>query len=300
MAWLSGWSRRKKLTVDHNQVDAALIDFPVYVHVNADTDIGAGARSDGYDLRFTQSDGTTLLKYEVDYFNIGGGSCTAHVWVKVPSVSAVADTEFYLYYGKADASDGEDAANVWDASFVGVWHLNEASGHPQDSSGNGHHADAEVISTYQATGAAGYGVELDGTNDYIEVPDHAAFELSAMTVEAWALPDVTDANRMLIQQFAGGTLDALTLKQNPTASGVWEFRISEGATHAWALSDSAPSGSMQHLAGIRDSSGNMRLYVDGALQADTDVLSSTVQSTSDLHFGCRASDHDLKYGGILD
>jgi hypothetical protein len=64
MAWLTGWSYRKKLTVDHSKVDSDCSDFPVKVIFDVGNFDFAKALSTGNDIRFTSSDGETLLKYE--------------------------------------------------------------------------------------------------------------------------------------------------------------------------------------------------------------------------------------------
>ena len=115
MAFLSGWSYRKKITIDNTYVDSDLTDFPVLVNFASDADIGANALSSGNDIRFTSSDGTTLLKYEREAFAVSG-SASGTFWVKVPTVAGSADTEIYLYYGNSGASDGADKNNVWDSN----------------------------------------------------------------------------------------------------------------------------------------------------------------------------------------
>ena len=64
MAWLTGWSYRKKLTVDHSKVDSDCSDFPVKAIFDKDNFAFAHALETGNDVRFTSSDGETLLKYE--------------------------------------------------------------------------------------------------------------------------------------------------------------------------------------------------------------------------------------------
>jgi MSHA biogenesis protein MshQ len=137
-AWgVSGWSYRKEITISHTNVDSDLTDFPLLVKISGDTDIGAHARSDGYDLRFTLADGTSL-PYEREDFSISGGAATGDFWVKVPTISATADTTIYAYYGKSDATDGQSATSVWDSNFKGVWHAKEATGvNWADSTSNG-------------------------------------------------------------------------------------------------------------------------------------------------------------------
>ncbi len=121
------YTTRKKITIQTANVDTDLTNFPLYVYVNADSDI-ADSNADGYDIRFTQSDGSTLLKYERESWTGGSGSnVTADFWVK----SAVADgagesaTDIYIYYRTTDTADGEDATNVWDADYIGVYHMND-------------------------------------------------------------------------------------------------------------------------------------------------------------------------------
>ena len=55
---------RKKITIDQTKVDENLTDFPVLVKLTSSNFDFSKARSDGHDIRFTASDGTTLLKYE--------------------------------------------------------------------------------------------------------------------------------------------------------------------------------------------------------------------------------------------
>ncbi|MHA1290653.1 MAG: DUF2341 domain-containing protein, partial [Candidatus Thorarchaeota archaeon] len=103
-SWLTGWSYRKKITIDNTNIDSDLSDFPLLVKISSDSDIGDEARSDGYDIRFTSDDGSTLLSYERESWSGGGGSpATAIFWVKVPTISSSSPTDIYIYYGKADA-----------------------------------------------------------------------------------------------------------------------------------------------------------------------------------------------------
>ena len=50
---LAGWAYRKAITISNANVDADLTNFPLFVKINADADIGAGALANGYDIRFT-------------------------------------------------------------------------------------------------------------------------------------------------------------------------------------------------------------------------------------------------------
>ncbi|NTW31555.1 MAG: hypothetical protein HGB12_02845, partial [Bacteroidetes bacterium] len=82
---LTGWQYRKKITIDQTKVDANLTNFPILVSLSSSNFNFSKARSDGYDICFTSSDGTTLLKYERERHD--QTNSLAEYWVKVPSVS---------------------------------------------------------------------------------------------------------------------------------------------------------------------------------------------------------------------
>ena len=202
MAWLSGWTYRKKITIDNTNVDSDLSNFPLLVKISSDSDIGK-ARSDGYDIRFASSDGSTLLSYEREKWSGGGGSpATAIFWVKVPAISSSSTTDIYIYYGKADATDGEDAENVWDSNYDSVWHLSETSGTQYDSTSNNKDLTTVSVTTQgSATGKIDGADEFDGTSDYCKTTATYDFT-NNFTISFWFKPDTTtQSNVYLISRF---------------------------------------------------------------------------------------------------
>ncbi len=185
MAWLTGWGFRKEITVQDANVDGNLTDFPTLVKRIADADLHE-ARADGFDIRFTQSDGETLLKYEREYWTGGNGSAaTAYLWVKVPSILATGGATIYMYYGKADAPDGEDAVNVWDANYKMVQHMSGASAIAcDDSTSNNNDVIADSgAPVYQQAGKIHYAIDFNNaTPDYLRIADSASL---AMPNEFW-------------------------------------------------------------------------------------------------------------------
>lgn len=122
----TSWNYRKKITIDHTKVDATQSNFPVLVNLSSDSDLSAGARSDGHDILFTASDGTTKLDYERELYTPATGELVS--WVKVPSLSGSADTEIYMYYGNPPvSSDQANTTGTWDSNFKGVWHMQTGS-----------------------------------------------------------------------------------------------------------------------------------------------------------------------------
>lgn len=139
MAYLSGYTKRKKITISNTNVISDLTNFPVMVKFTNDSDIGGVARSDGYDVRFTSSDGTTLLDYERELFSISSGNASGIFWVCVPTVASAASTDIYMYFGKADASTDVSVTTFWDADYSNIYHFGEAGSGLNDSSANGNH-----------------------------------------------------------------------------------------------------------------------------------------------------------------
>jgi len=110
-----GWSHYKEITVRPDNVNAPLLDFPLHVPIEADADIGASARADGLDIRFTNADGTQELSFERESFAIVNGNAEGRFWVKVPTIDPDSGATIRIYYGNPDASDASDPAAVWDA-----------------------------------------------------------------------------------------------------------------------------------------------------------------------------------------
>ncbi|BFT94491.1 hypothetical protein MNSC_04990 [Minisyncoccus archaeophilus] len=103
---LLGYSKRKSVTITSSSL---LTDYQVKMVVSYDSDMQA----DFDDLRFTSSDGKTLLSYWIESKT---NSSTATVWVKMPSLVS-GNNIAYLYYGNAaavTASNGDGTFAFFD------------------------------------------------------------------------------------------------------------------------------------------------------------------------------------------
>lgn len=279
IGWLAGWGFRKKITISNSNVDADLDDFPLYVKVSADADIGDEAQADGDDVRFTSSDGTTLLSYEEESWTGGGGAdATANFWVKT-DVDHDADTEIYIYYGKADAEDGQDVVNVWDASFEVVQHLEESAGwvaggegYIQDSTLNNN--DGQAYGNADATtGQIGGAGVFDGNGDYIEKTSFTFIQYP-LTISAWTLN--TSLYDGLYHEIVtrGGTQQknsnfGFSLRRHASLLNSrinldwWNATNYYGTEIVSPLLDSTTN--WVFVTGVVDAENNISLYVNGAL-----------------------------------
>jgi len=142
---MNGWSKGARIGFAGYTRNETLTNFPVLVAIDATNVPGFSyaqlAFSNGADLRFTDSTGTTELNYEIDTWNPAG---TSYAWVQVPALTA--NTSICAFWGNpaANATAQPDSIanlSMWlkadaitglaDGATVNAW---------PDSSANGRNA----------------------------------------------------------------------------------------------------------------------------------------------------------------
>jgi hypothetical protein len=122
--WLTGWSLRKSHEIVGSTAGAQT-DYQVRItaYYGVGTDAGESVylngkcRADFGDVRFTASDGTTLLSYWIETYT---ASSSAVFWVKVPYIPASPDTAtIYVYYGNPSAMTTSNGEATFPAFFNG-------------------------------------------------------------------------------------------------------------------------------------------------------------------------------------
>src|SRR5437879_1808341 len=109
-AWLnSAWTYRNPVTINNGN-GISLSNFQVHVVLDSSFNF-TNAKSDGSDLRVTDSDGRTLLSFWIESWNASQAS--ASIWVQVPSLP-VNGTTVYLYYGNAAATSASNGSATFD------------------------------------------------------------------------------------------------------------------------------------------------------------------------------------------
>ncbi len=129
----TGTATRMTITFDGydppGTTDDPLTNFPALLELN--TNIGSRVNifdyetfrsSEGYDLRFKDSTGTTL-NYEIEQWNTNG---TSYVWVQVPLLTN--GTMITASWGSGTGAQESYTTNgsTW-SSYDGVWHMNGLS-----------------------------------------------------------------------------------------------------------------------------------------------------------------------------
>ncbi|MEM9325816.1 MAG: DUF2341 domain-containing protein [Bacteroidota bacterium] len=300
--FISGYTYRKKITLDGASIFGSHTDFPALISISSDADLQAGVtNSNGYDILFTNGDGTTVLDHELQSFNSSTGQLVA--WVKTDLTGAT-NKEIYMYYGNATISADQSTTDTWSAEYGGVWHFEEdPSGSILDATSNNHDGTTAGSLTRQL-GSIGFAYDFPQTSGQeISIPDVTSSSLDitgSLTLSAWVRPET----------FSAGAFDGIIDKQSA-------YRLfvdnSSGNKPGWRV-DNSPSRTTAgdtdlgiavntdwHLiAGVYDDASNvLRFYFDGAqLGSDIAWTYPPVATNGDLDFGVEGGG-DL-WDGMLD
>ena len=272
-SWYNGsWQFRKQITIDRNKVGGTVTDFPVLIS-RTDTNLQSSAQADGDDILFTSSDGTTKLRHEIEKYVSGTGELVA--FVKLPSLSPSADTVLYMYYGNAAAASQQDAANVWDTNFKGVWHVKEATGATNVDStvnaNNGTPTNGPASTTGKIDGA----LSFDGVNDYVTAGDTASLSTGDIdfTITAWFYMNskaVSGNRNVIVSKWdnSGGAQQEYLLNYD---NGSDRLAFEVKGTTANAINTGSPLiGTWYFVAGRHDAASDaISIFINGLL--DTSV-----------------------------
>ena len=107
--WFNGnWNARQSVRVENTDA-TTYTNAAVKLEVPYDGDM----QVDFDDLRFTDSNGTTLLSHFIDRYT---ASTDADVWVEIPSLAASDTTTIYMYYNHPTASSTSSSTRTFIAA----------------------------------------------------------------------------------------------------------------------------------------------------------------------------------------
>ena len=273
------WTARKRIRIDRTKVGAGgVTNFPVLVSLT-DTGLKSKAQASGNDILFTAANGTTKLSHEIERYVSATGELIA--WVKVPSLSSAVDTDLYMYYGNPAAANQQDAANVWDASYRGVWHMREdpgpgGAGDIKDSTAYAKHgtAAAAMTSADLVPGKIGNALNFvsgaSGSGTQVSIGDYPEFQLPTYSWSMWVKGAVAPTcnagsngqplwNADAQFNFAWQHNSCTFHKAAAHTDGTWRSAQIQSAMSA---------GVWYHVAATYDGA-NLRVYLNGALEATT-------------------------------
>ena len=174
--WNASWSERVRISIDHRMVKGTLENFTVLIKIS-DPAIADHAQNDGDDFVFI-SDDNSRLPHEIESYDSATG--TLYAWVKVPILSHIENTTFWLYFSNPLSGNQEQIYDAWDDSYVSVYHLDSM----QDSTIQQNTLIDE--NTNMATGLVGSCRHFSGSDtSYLHVTS-SDFDLpNAFTVSCW-------------------------------------------------------------------------------------------------------------------
>ena len=314
--WLSGWQKRIKIEINHNDIDDTLSNFPVLVYLSNSSGLNNADVSCVFDelqsdanrkkIAVTTSDGTNQCYVEVESWNTANEQ--AWLWVKVPDINNASDTSIYLYYD-ATHSDNTNfvgdpnstpAENVWDPNFKGVWHLSETiggAGAIKDSTLNNNDGSDNGSPILGATGQIDNAVSFDGFDDYINIANSASLQFTiSLTIEAW----------VNLESFGSGSDVDIVLRKGEGNPNDWQLaihdqriglRIEENDDQGLDGSTSLTGTTWCYIAGTWNGSIR-RVYLNGSEDGSGSKTESIIPDIRDIYIGGRANT-DLLIG-IID
>jgi hypothetical protein len=312
----SDWSYRKPITINSSEVTEGLFAFPILVDIT-DSDLANDARSDGYDIIFTDSGGISKLAHEIENYTSASGDLVA--WVKIPRLSSSTDTTIYMYYGDASiTSPTENSPFVWENNYLAVWHMNEVG------DGTANEYDGSTVNDYDGQGGSGNsqmvpsrtwgmidsGQLFDGSDDHINVSSVGSKTYLDVTIEGWyksTNTSVTDDEYIFshIEEYFNGPGFTLSVTDdNSEIKNRIRFATynKTGNYDAYYGTGNITDQEFHYLVGVRDN-GYIKVYVDRDEENNTDDDHPNELITVDSGIGPIIGDYPgqtEQVDGILD
>jgi len=190
------------------------------------------------------------------------------------------------------------------SKLIAWWKLDEATGsEAADSSGNG--CVGRLVGNPQwrpAGGKVGGALELDGADDYVEIKNEPAFDISdAITVAAWIKVNQFDRRWQTIVSKG----DSAWRLQRTAEEDTLAFHCTgiETVGGPWPMgtqgNNRVHDGQWHHVVGVFDGS-TVSLYLDGALGGSSKA-SGTIQANNfPVVIGDNAEVGNRNWNGLID
>ncbi|MFN2127459.1 MAG: DUF2341 domain-containing protein, partial [Anaerolineales bacterium] len=183
-----GYNYQKLITIDEGKIPgtADLVNFPFlfsYTHNDLKHTSSGGhvENMNGWDIVFTDENGYKL-DHEIESYDDASGTLIA--WVRLPIVYATQNTEIYILYGNSSVSADPSTTAVWDASYKGVWHLNDNNfGDATGNSNNG--TDLGTVDVSNSKIAGGRYIPGTSNNEILVDQTASLAPTTEITISAW-------------------------------------------------------------------------------------------------------------------
>jgi MSHA biogenesis protein MshQ len=292
--WLQPYAHRKRITLLEAMIDdsgGALDNFPVLISLD-DADLGAATSAP--DMAFTTDDALTLLDSEIERFS--GNELVA--WVRIPALSATANTALYLYYGNATPPN-TNPQGVWSGQYQAVWHLEQGGA---DATAGNH--DGTTSGATAATGKLGRGLSFDG-NDFV---DFNTMDVgNAFTISAWVNLGTNAAGirTLMSNTIVGGNQDGFRFFVNTSGTAdrrvLFETGNGGGQENCQTGTNVVTMGTFARIDAVIDrAQGSCAIFINGVNNTDpanNDVLTNF---ETNLDFEIGRMKNGVEWTGSLD
>lgn len=312
-AGFSAWADSTRVQLNTTSAGAGVAtdqtSFPVLVRFFAADFIFSEAKSDGSDLRFADSTGTSL-PYDLERFD--PINKLAEAWVLIPIVKGNAATQWFkMYWGNPAATAASSGPGVFPSSgnYTAVWHLTTNGGTTagafRDASSHGNHGTGVAMdSTSVVSGAVAAATRfVAASNQGISVPHNASLHPSGSgTVEAW-IKSTSQASykRFICKPFSSAAAPWNEYSLESDVSGikaVFGVTIADSQVSVTATTAMA-NGTWYHIVGTYDGA-TQKIYVNGALEASRARTGSVSDYGQALAIGKSGIDNNSNFDGAVD
>jgi len=267
-AWVSGYTYRREITIDNTKVATTSDAFVVLAtttlaSLKTTGNGGLVTDANGYDIVWTDSDGSTLLDFEVEKYDATTGEIVH--WIET-DVSSTTDKVLYMYYGNSDIStDQATTTGTWAndsyvSDYAGVWHMDNAyNASSTDSTSNANNGSMmnQYSATSSVTGIADTALDFDGSDDYVGATMERLYNF---TISAWVnFDDISDGRTMIVVAHEG----RIWLNKHDT-NNIRLYVHSLTSTSIISNSNSIDANRWIHVVGVYNGT-NILLYFDGVL-----------------------------------
>ncbi len=284
----SDWTLYDTITIDADNIDDDLTDFPVYVDL---ADLSAtfwattpsAADTVGTDIRVTTNSGApTELPRELVYAS--STLQTGELHFKADLISSTTDTTFRIYYNGTTTGDYATtstygAQSVWSNDYLLVHHLqDDSTTSVLDSTSNSYNGTKIAINDpTESTGKLDKAQDFDGNSSAIDLSDIEMDGLAELTASVWFTDDTGAASSRLFAKDQVGVAGAFILWIN--GSGDLSWQVNDGSWVTSSYADYTQNADYRYAAGVvNDADDDSFLWVDGQVRAST-TFSSTLDDS---------------------
>ncbi|MEM9325577.1 MAG: DUF2341 domain-containing protein [Bacteroidota bacterium] len=293
-----GYVYRKKITFAGSDIagSGTHTNFPMLVRLASDADLQAGVTSaDGFDIVFTDSDGTTSLYHELEHYDNSNGALAA--WVNVDLAPGV-DKEIYMYYGNSAITTDQSSTSTWSSAFDGIWHLHDDF---EDATTN--NRDGTNSGSLDMAGIIGDAQDFEeGDDDYIDL-DPFDVTTGVITLSAWVYLESYDGNdpRIISKADGGGTGDHYWKLGLRSGTGLFRsrFDVSTDGTEE-TTSVAVPTGSWQYMQAV--SNGTRVIHYLNGIEVGDEAHAGALETNAAVRVRIGNDSHNLgnSFDGLLD